>query len=157
MADRRIFNPNFIPLLINARVSAALAAAGAWDATPVEFPVCGMSNMTLHRVYTRDAVGGAYDFQIFYSPYSVAGLVPAGGAEWVAMDLYEAGLIVAGADAASLDQRETITYTSQGAAAEAAVFGVIELRQTIERVRIRARESGAVGDPGTLQIQVTLG
>ena len=157
MADTRIFNPNFISLLINARVSAALPAAGAWDATPVEFPVCGMDNMTLHRVYTRDAVGGAYDFQVFYSPYSVAGLVPAGGAEWEAMDLYASGLVVPGADTASIDQRETITYTSQGVAAEAAVFGIVELGQTIERVRIRARESGALGDPGTLQIQVTLG
>lgn len=157
MADKRMYNPNFIPLLVNARVSAALPAAGAWDPAPVEFPVCGMSNMTLHRVYTRDAVGGAYDFQIWFSAYSVAGLIPAGGAEWEAMNLYASGLVVAGVDTASLDQRETITYTSQGVVAEPVVFGVVDLGQTIERVRIRARESGDLNDPGTLQIQVTLG
>ena len=39
----------------------------------------------------------------------------------------------------------------QGAAAEDFVFGPIAL-DGVERIRIRARESGVVGSPGTLQI-----
>jgi hypothetical protein len=50
-------------------------------------------------------------------------------------------------------QRELESYTSQGAAAEDFSFGPIDLGGTVERIRIRARESGVAGTPGTLQIE----
>jgi hypothetical protein len=111
--------------------------------------------MTMHFTYTRGAAGGAFDFQLEISIYSIAGLVPAGGAEWVTMALYAPGPVAPGVDSDSRVQREYITYTSQGAAAEDFYFPV-ELNKAVERVRVRARESGVVGTPGTLQITAIL-
>ena len=133
------------------RASAALPAAGAWDATPTELNVFGASTVTLSFSYTRGAAGGAFDWQLWTSIYSVVGNVPAGAQEWVAESVLAVGAVAAGVDTQSLAQRDYQTYTSQGAAVEAFVFGPIELAG-VERIRIRARESGAVGTPGTLQI-----
>ena len=135
------------------RASAALAAAGAWDAAPTVSFSAQVRNITLAFTYTRGAAGGAFDWQLEVSPYSVAALVPAGASEWLTGDaIYAAGAVAAGVDTQSLVQREYQTYTSQGAAAEDFVIGPVALNGTIERVRVRARESGVVGTPGTLQI-----
>lgn len=138
-----------------ARVSAALAGAGAWDAAPVEFAASGATRMTLHFNYTRGGVGGAFDFRIDVSAYSVAALVPAGGAEWVQGAGYALGVIAAGADTQGRSQRTHTTYQATGAAAESFIHGPLVLSQ-FERVRIVARESGAAGTPGTLQIEALL-
>ena len=137
---------------VNLRASAALAAAGAWDAAPTETFSSGARWLNLAFTYTRGAVGGAFDFQIETSIYSVAARAPAGAAEWATEAIYAAGAVAAGADTTSLVQRELQSYGSQGAAAEDFSFGPIDLGRTVERVRIRARESGVVGTPGTLQI-----
>lgn len=139
-----------------ARVTLALAAAGAWDATPLEIAVAGAKSAAFHFTYTRGGVGGAFDFQAQLSPYSVVGLVPAGGQEWPPESVINVGAVVAGADTTNLHQRDLGTYTSQGAAVESFTFGPIELDGTYERLRIPCRESGAVGTPGTLQVEVTL-
>jgi len=134
------------------RASAALAGAGAWDATPTASFSTQAQNLMLAFTYTRGAAGGAFNWQLEVSPYSVTARVPAGASEWITEAVYASGGLVAGADTTSLVQRELQSYTSQGAAAEDFAFGPIELNGTIERVRVRARESGAVGTPGTLQI-----
>ena len=134
-----------------ARVSAALPAAGAWDAAPVEQNIFGAQGLTLSFTYTRGAAGGAFDWQIEVSIYAVAANVPAGAAEWVTESIYAAGAVAAGVDTQSRMQREFQTYASQGAAAEDFV-DTLELPYPVERLRIRARESGVVGTPGTLQI-----
>lgn len=139
------------PLAI-ARASAALAAAGAWDAAPTTIVTAGADRLTLFCNYTRGAAGGAVDIQILASPYSLTAGAPAGAAEWVTMTIYDAGAVVAGADTQSLMQREYLTYTSQAAAAEAFTYGPLDI-SGIERIQVRARESGVVGTPGTCQIQ----
>lgn len=136
-----------------ARASAALPAAGAWDAAPTEMPSPYFDALTLSFTYTRGGAGGAFDFQIETSAYSVAANAPAGASEWVTESIYASGAVAAGADTTSLIQRELQSYTATGAAAEDFVYGPITLEGTIERIRIRARESGAVGTPGTLQIE----
>ena len=139
------------------RVSAALPAAGAWDATPIESFATNANEMSVHFTYTRGAAGGAFDWQLEISHYSIVGLVPAGASEWVTMSLYAPGPVAPGADSQSRTQREYITYGSQGAAAEDHTF-YVELNKVVERVRIRARES-ADGDPdneGTLQITAVM-
>jgi hypothetical protein len=141
---------------VNLRVSAALPAAGAWDATPVESFSSGAHNLTLSFTYTRGAAGGAFDWQLEVSIYAVAALVPAGASEWVTESLYAAGGAVAGVDSQSRVQREFQTYQATGAAAEDFVFGPIALNGTIERFRVTARESGVVGTPGDLQIAAEL-
>jgi hypothetical protein len=110
-------------------------------------------HLTLSFTYTQGAQAGAFDFQIETSPYSIAANAPVGASEWVTESIYAAGAVAAGVDTTSLVQRELQSYTSQGAPAEDFSFGPIELRGTIERIRVRARESGAVGNPGTLQIE----
>ncbi len=143
---------------VTLRAAAALPAAGAWDAAPTESFSSGAHNLTLSFTYTRGAAGGAFDWQLEVSIYAVVGNVPAGAAEWVTEPLYAAGAVVQGADTQSLVQREYQTYGSQGAAAEDFVYGPIALSGTIERVRVRARESadGVVGTPGTLSIVAEL-
>ena len=138
------------------RASAALPAAGAWDATPTESSSAMATSLVLSFTYTRGAAGGAADFQLEVSPYAVVGNVPAGASEWVTESIYAAGAVAAGVDTTSLVQRELQSYTSQGAAAEDFIYGPIALNGTIERIRVRARESGAVGTPGTLQITAEL-
>lgn len=140
-----------------ARASAALPAAGAWDAAPTELVCPYASDVTLSFTYTRGALNGAFNWQIETSPYSVVGNVPAGASEWVTQSIYAAGAVAAGADTTSLVQRELESYTSQGAAAEDFSYGPIKLAGTIERLRVRAQESGVVGNPGTLQIEAVFG
>lgn len=139
------------------RASAALAAVGAWDATPTEQNIFGAQGMTLSFTYTRGAAGGAFDYQIELSPYAAAANAPAGANEWVTESIYGAGGVALGADTQSRDQREYQTYGSQGAAAED--FQIeFDLKAPYERIRIRARESadGVVGTPGTLQITMVV-
>jgi len=135
------------------RASAALPAAGAWDATPTEMFSSGAATVTIQFSYTRGGAGGAFSFALETSIYSVVANVPAGASEWSNGAAFETGVVVAGADTASLVQQEVTTYTSQVAAAETFVFGPIELGGDIERIRINARESGVVLTPGTLQIE----
>ena len=134
-----------------ARVSAILAAA--WDAAPLELACPYFDYVTLALSYTRGAVGGAFDIQIWSSLYSLDAGVPAGGAAWKAESVYAGGILAAGADTQSRLQREFETYQATGAAIEAFTYGPIALAGTIERIRVRARESGDVQNLGTLQIQ----
>jgi hypothetical protein len=120
-------------------------------------PCAGFNSITLGFTYTRGAAGGAFDWQIEYSQYSLAALVPAGASEWVTEAIYAAGAVAAGADTTSLVQRELQSYQATGAAAEDFLYGPIEIDGTVERIRILARESGVVLTPGTLQIQATFG
>lgn len=145
-----------VPALQTARASAALAGAGAWDATPTALFCSGADQATFAFTYTRGGAGGAFDGQIWVSPYSVGANVPAGAQEWVCMSLYDSGALAAGADAQSRIQREYLTYQPTGAAVEAFAYGPIQLGGTIERIRVRARESGNVGAPGTLEVTMTL-
>jgi hypothetical protein len=115
-------------------------------------PCAYFEAVTLNCTYTRGAAGGAFDIQVQTSAYSVAANVPAGANEWTTESIYSAGVVAAGVDTTSLVQRELQSYTSQGAVAESIVYGPISLAGTIERIRVRARESGVVGTPGTLQI-----
>jgi len=141
---------------VELRASAALAAAGAWDAAPTESPSTNAQHLNLTFTYTRGGAGGAFDWQLWTSSYSNAALVPAGAQEWIAPAIYASGAVVAGADTQSLVQREYETYTTQGAAVETFAFVPIALRGVVERIRVRARESGNVGAPGTLQISAVM-
>ena len=138
------------------RASAALEAAGAWDATPTESFSSGARSLTLSFAYTRGAAGGAVDFQLEISIYAVVGNVPAGASEWVTESVYAGGVLAAGVDTQSRLQREFETYQATGAALEDFAYGPIKLKGTVERIRIRARESGSVANPGTLSIVAEL-
>lgn len=131
------------------RASAALPGAGAYDATPTETVVSGCGHFTLYFQYTRGAAGGSFGFRIDTSPFPVDQGVYQ---NWFRMALYSPGALAAGADVASNIQREAITYQATGAAIEMFVYGPVELRGTVERIRVACAEIGAVGTPGTLTI-----
>lgn len=142
--------------LNTARASAALPAAGAWDATPTEFFISGADSMGVHVTYTQGAAGGAVDVQLQLSPYSLAALVPAGASEWITQTLYSSGPVAGGADTQSLIQAEYVTFDPTTANAEGVTFSPVALDGLFERCRVRARESGVVQTPGTAAIVVTL-
>lgn len=137
---------------VTMRAAAALPAAGAWDVAPTEQNIAGAASITLSFTYTEGAVGGAFDWQLQSSIYSVAANVPAGAGEWADESLQATGAVFAGADPQSLVQAEYQTFNPVGVGAETFTYGPIELAHTIERVRIVARESGQVGTPGTLAV-----
>lgn len=137
-----------------ARVSAALPAAGAWDATPVVMACPYFEGVTLTFTYDADAgaANPAVDWYVDASQYSVVGLVPAGGNEWGQGSIYAPGLVVAGTDVQGTVQREYFTYTPLTLLAES--FTVqIKFNGPIERLRVFARESGDVANPGNLQVE----
>lgn len=141
---------------VTLRAFAALPAAGAWDATPTEQNVAGAGSILLTFSYTEGAVGGAFNWQLQASPYSVAALVPAGMGEWGDETLHSMGAVVGGADTQSLVQAEYQTFDPTGVAIETFVYGPIELDHTVERVRIPCAESGVVGTPGSVGIVMTV-
>ncbi len=139
---------------ITLRASAALPAAGAWD-TPTASFCSSARTALLSFTYTRGAAGGAFDFQIQTSIFSIAANVPAGAGEWQTETLYDAGAVAAGVDSQSRLQREYQTYQATGAAAETFIFGPVEI-DGAERIRVTVRESGVVGTPGTLALVMEL-
>lgn len=128
-----------------ARASAALPAAGAWDAAPSELACPGFETVTLFFTYTRGAAGGAFGFKIELSPNFA-------GATWHQAALYDAGAVASGADSASNIQRESIVYGSTAAGAEGFAYGPFALNG-VERIRVAAHETGVVGTPGTLGVE----
>ena len=144
-------NPYFLTdLQPEARAAAALPAAGAWDAAPTEFYCSGMDYIRIICDYTRGAAGGAFEFRIETSDEST------GTTNWQQSTIYQGAAVVVNADATSSVQREGIEYGATAAAAEEFSYGPLALKGTVERMRISARETGVVGNPGTLAIRTIL-
>ena len=139
---------------VDMRASAALPAAGAWDATPTEQNVAGAGSIMLYFTYQEgDQAGtGAFDWQVQASAYSIAANAPTGALEWTDESLHASGGVAAGLDTQSRVQAEYQTFAPTSANQEGFVYGPIRFNHHVERVRIPARESGVVGTPGTLQI-----
>ena len=137
-----------------ARASAALPAAGAFDAAPIEMPCPYTDWIMFYLSYTRGAVGGDTQFRVEVSPYSSD---LAGVENWFRASVFAAGAVVSGLDSLSHLQRGSIEYGSTGAAIENVVYGPFNLSKTAERIRFVAAESGVVGTPGTLHVVAVLG
>jgi len=132
-----------------ARASAALPAAGAFDASPTELVCADMEFVLLYITYTRAGAGGAVTFKVEVSPRTAD---DATLEDWYQAGILAGGAVAAGSDTTSAIQREEVEYQATGAGAETFVYGPIELRSNVERIRIPCAESGAVGTPGTVQI-----
>jgi hypothetical protein len=132
------------------RVSAVLLGAGAYDATPLELCCPGFDFVTLFGTYTRAGAGGSVRMLLDFSAAST-------GAVWYRKSLYGPAVVAAGADAASLEQRESLLYTSTAVGAELFMFGPIELDGTVERLRVACAEVGAVATPGTCELLARFG
>ncbi len=134
---------------VTVRAAAALAAAGAWDATPTEVACAGFNWVMFYFTYTRGAANGAMDFQIHTSPYSAD---VAGVEDWFYQSVYAAGAVAVNVDTTSNIQRELVTSGATAAGAETFNYGPVSLDGTVERIRIRCRESGVAGTPGDVHI-----
>lgn len=128
-----------------ARASAALPAAGAWDAAPTEMACPGFESCTLYISYTRAAAGGDMRFRIDVSPNST-------GTVWHRASIYAPGAVASGSDTVSNLQRDAVEYGSTAAGAETVVYGPLDIRGS-ERLRVACAESGAVATPGTVSIE----
>lgn len=131
------------------RAAAALPAAGAFDATPLELYCPEMEAVTFYLTYTRGAAGGAVDFAPEVSPRTTNDAVLE---DWYQTAIFAGGAVVPGADTTSTTQREAVSYASTGAGAETFTYGPLALRSTVERIRVPCAESGVTGTPGTAQI-----
>lgn len=131
------------------RPVAALPAAGAWDAAPAEFAIAGYDLITVYGTYERGGAGGAVDVQAEASPYAADLVAPA--PSWFMQSLLAAGVLAAGADVQSREQREFVTYQATAAGLENFVVGVLR-GEGVERIRLRCRESGAVATPGNMTL-----
>jgi len=135
-----------------ARASAALPAAGAYDASPLSLECAAFKSAVLYFSYTRGAVGGSFTFKVEASPhFSDSSTYD----NWFQLSLYDSDTIVAGSDAVSAIQREEILYTSGGATEERIAYGTINLGGGIQRIRVLAKEVGVVDTPGTLEVLAT--
>lgn len=133
-----------------ARAAAALPAAGAWDAAPVELQASWGVETTLYFTYTRGGAGGSFRWRIEVCPDEPA-------VTWYRSSIYEAGVIVPGTDVMSRVQREEFEYIATGANAESFVFGPVQISDGARYVRIVAAEVGNVGAPGNLAVDVMFG
>jgi len=129
-----------------ARASAALLAAGAWDALPVAMQCPTFEYMTLYMTYTRGGANGAFEIAVEVNE-------EAAGGTWHRTTVYSPGAVAVNTDTTSSLQAEGIEYGAVTAAAERVIFGPIFLGGTQERIRVFARETGAVATPGTLEIK----
>lgn len=138
-----------------ARAIAALPAAGAFDAAPLELVTAGFTHCVVYVQYDEAAatINGAVNFSIEYSPYSANQLV---FANWFAQPAIALGTVTPGAIVVSNIQRESITFTPVGTGVEGIAIGPIELAGGAERMRIAAREIGDVANPGACGIVVVL-
>lgn len=132
------------------RAYAALPGAGAWDATPLIINTVGIRYAALYISYLRGAVGGAADFYIETSPFTADLVAPL--PSWFWGTIYAGGAVAANVDTQSRIQREYLTYGATGAVLENVAFGVVDLGLSTQRMRLTARESGAVGSPGNFGV-----
>ena len=149
-ANRNI--PELVEPIQRVRTVGILPAAGAWEIS-AWFACGGFHWLTLYIHYQQGAAGGAVNFHLLFRPGPIT---PGAALGSFQMSAYAVGPVVAGVDTASLLQREAVTYTSTGVAAEGPIFGPIELRGTAEYFALACRETGVTGTPGNFGIDVQM-
>ena len=103
--------------------------------------------------YTRGAANGAFDWYMEGSIYGVDANAPAGANVWGQENLVALGVLAGGATTINLLQTEYQTYQEEGSGV-AESFGFDFGFTGNDRLRLYARESGVVGTPGILQVQI---
>lgn len=145
-------HPSGISNPVTMRAWAALPAANAWDAAPLEIACPTYWWMRLYFSYQRSeqAVLGTMDYRYAISPVSADALAP--NEAWFYQTLYAAGDVVACTIGQSAVQQEFVSYCSTSAAVETFVSPPIHLGGCIERVRIHCRQAPNQGVPGMAEV-----
>lgn len=136
---------------VTLRAAAVLAAAGAWDAAPLEVACAGAWWVRFYFTYTRAALGGAVSYRWEISPYSAN---IAGVEDWFQGTLYVPDDIDPPCeDVIGFVQRETIRYCSADVAgAQTFVSPPIHLAGCLERLRLNCSETGTPLVPGDCHV-----
>lgn len=127
------------------RASAALPAAGAWDAgaSATELRVHDLSQVTLFATYTEGTSGGAVEYRVEVSPVS-------SGDDWCpAEEVIDETAVVASGEARIFPVRTASMRLNSTQTAPAHTIDV----GGAERVRVLAREVGVTGTPGTFRVR----
>lgn len=126
-----------------ARASAALPAAGAYDAAPTEIPCAGLRYCILVGNYTRAAAGGSCAIRL-------QKCVTIGGTDyWYDAIIQNPVAFAAGADSQiNIQRARPYVYQATGAALEE--FGIEIDNLRCDKIRFPSAELGAVANPGTL-------
>jgi len=132
-------------LTVQMRASAALPAAGAYDAAPVEVPTGGRRYLANFYTYTRGAVGGSTRTRV-----RVAATYAAVD-RWVQPTMIRSGAFAPGATTNSDWQREDHLYQEEGTGAAEGFFTIWDLGRA-HKVLTAGQEVGVVGTPGTLEV-----
>lgn len=133
---------------VQFRASAALPAAGAYDAAPTEIPTGGMTKLTIHLSYDEAAVGGKVRIILY-------GAMLVGAADvWRPLVLGEQQAAVVGTGILTyiepgIYEFDPLTTGLEGVSIPLDIVG------GWYKVRIAAAESGVIGTPGTCQIDGT--
>lgn len=131
------------------RVSAALPAAGAFDAAPTERSCVGRNHVAIFPNYTRAAVGGAYAMRV-----EVCNTIAAVD-EWAEIAVIRSGILTEGASTRhDIQAGGEFNFVSVDANAKRIKFD-FDIGSAY-KIRIPAAETGVVGTPGTLYISILL-
>ena len=131
---------------ITAFASAALPAAGAFTTTGVEIDCNGYQLANFFFTYTRGGAAGSVDYAFDFS---------VDGSTWI-QQVYKinSASFSAGTDYRANVQRYEALYTATSANAEYWTDEVDGLHAV--KIRIRAKEVGNTGAPGTLAVTCRL-
>ena len=138
--------------IVRVRLTAALEDAGAW-ATSDWISCSSFYWLTCYFEYEQGAADGAVEWYLEFRPGPIT---PGATLGAYPMSAYAVGPVVAGADTASLVQRERVTYTSTAAGAEGFAWGPVAIQGTVEDFRLWSRETGVVGTPGDFGCDVEM-
>jgi len=133
---------------VQFRASAALPAAGAYDAAPTEVPTGGMCQLTIHLSYDEAAVGGRVRIIIY------GAMLVAGADVWRPLVLGEQQAAVLGAGILTYIEPGIYEFDPLTTGLEG-VSIPLDIAGGWYKVRIAAAESGVIGTPGTCQIDGT--
>jgi len=145
-------HPSGVSNPVTLRTWAALPAANAWDAAPLEIPCPTFWWLRLYFTYQRSgqAVLGTMDYYYDLSPVSADAL--AANEAWFHGTIYAPGDVTPCTIVQSAVQQEIITYCSTSANAETFISPPIHLGGCIERVRVFCRQRPGQGVAGNAEV-----
>jgi len=128
-----------------AREWAALPAAGAYDAAPMEFPIQSFSELSFGIRYRAALAGGAVTYTVEFSSDRVI---------WYRVAEVHSVTPVPGADVVDLTQRAEFSYMAVGIDPES--FMTPSFTTPMAWARILFKETGQIGSPGSVSCEYLL-
>jgi hypothetical protein len=142
--------PEYDTLQGTARLDAALPAAGAFDAAPIEIPTGGRKFLELYCFYDENGGGVLGSVTLRLEKCITIGGVD----QWARDALIDPQAVVPGADSVTPTQRDSWDYEPTGIAEESYIYTFDIAR--CDKFRVPCAESGQVGSPGDMIVYYKL-